>query len=278
MASISGFGQTGPWSHYMGYGPAIVPIAGLSSLSGYPGGDPREVGISLGDPAGGITAAFAICAALESRTRTGRGQHIDVSLWESTAVLIAEGWMEHALNGRQPARMGNRDPLMSPHSCFRCAGEEAWVTIACANEDEWRALCSVVDPSLADDARFADAPARKANEPALEERIAAWTARLDRWEVTRSLQAVGVPAFPTLTPEDLTLDPQLAARGFLERLDHPVVGRRIHAGIPWRLASVRGGARAPAPVLGADTESVLSELLGLAPAEIQRLSDDKVLY
>ena len=167
---------------------------------------------------------------------------------------------------------------MSPHACFRCAGDDAWVTIACADEDEWRALCSVVDPSLADDERFSSAETRKANEPALEERIGAWTAERDRWEVTRALQAVGVPAFPTLTPEDLTRDPQLAARGFLERLEHPVVGARTHAGIPWRLAGVASGVRAPAPVLGADTEAVLAELLGLAPAEIQRLADDKILY
>jgi crotonobetainyl-CoA:carnitine CoA-transferase CaiB-like acyl-CoA transferase len=278
VASISGYGETGPLQGYMGYGPAVAPLAGLSSLSGYPGGGPREVGISLGDPTAGITTAVAICAALVARERTGRGQRIDVSLWESTAALVAEGWMEFAMNGTEPPRIGNRDPWMSPHGCFRCAGEDAWVTITCACEEEWQALCGVIGDGLAADARFRTAADRKANEDTLEDRIRAWTEPRDRWEVVRTLQAAGVAAFPSMSPQDLAHDPHLEERGFLERLEHPEVGERTHAGVPWRLANAANGVRAPAPLLGEHTHEVLGELLGYSETEIDRLTREGVLY
>jgi crotonobetainyl-CoA:carnitine CoA-transferase CaiB-like acyl-CoA transferase len=279
VASISGYGSTGPLRDYMAYGPAIAPLAGLSSLTGYPGDGPCEVGISYGDPNAGSHAAVAICAALAARERTGRGQHIDVSLWESMAVLVPEGWMQHVMNGTQPDRMGNRDPWMSPHGCFPCEGEDAWVTIACAGDGEWSALCGAMElPALASDPRFRTARDRKANEDELEKRIADWTRTRGRWEVTRALQAVGVAAFPSMTPADLASDPHLEARGFLTRLEHPEVGVRTHAGIPWRLDGAPNGVRAPAPLLGVDTRQIMRDLLGYSPEEIARLEADQVLY
>jgi crotonobetainyl-CoA:carnitine CoA-transferase CaiB-like acyl-CoA transferase len=277
VASISGYGDVGPLAEYMAYGPAIAPLAGLSSLTGYAGGEPREVGISLGDPTAGITAAVAISAALVARELTGRGQHIDVSLWESTAALAGEGWMEFAMNGALPERMGNRDPHMAPHGCFRCAGEDDWVSIACADDAEWRALAEVIAPGLADDPRFRSAADRKRNEEELEKHIQVWTRERDRWDVTRALQAVGVPAFPSLSTEDLVRDPHLNERGFFARLEHPEVGVRTHAGIPWRLEHGPNGVREPAPVLGADTDAVLGGLCGYSPEDIRRLRDEGVL-
>ena len=276
-ASISGYGDAGPWRDYMAYGPAIGPLAGLSALSGYQGGEPRELGISLGDPTAGLTAAVAICAALVARGQGGAGQYIDVSLWESVAALVAEGFLEQQMNGRPPERMGNRDPWMAPHGCFRCAGDDDWVTIACADDGEWRRLCGVVDPPLAEDPRFGTATLRKQNEDALDGRIGAWTRGLDRFEVTRRLQAVGVAAFPSLSPADLVADPHLGSRGFIARLDHPEVGPRAHTGIPWRLARGPNGVRSPAPQLGAHTDEVLREI-GYSAEEIRRLSEAKVLY
>ncbi|MEE2673053.1 MAG: CoA transferase [Myxococcota bacterium] len=278
MASISGYGETGPWRDYMGYGPAISPLSGLSSLSGYIGEGPSEVGLSLGDPAAGITAAAAICAALVAREESGGGQHIDVSLLEATAVSAVEGWMSLALSGGQPERMANRDPLMCPHNIYPASGEDEWVTIACASEAEWRALCDVVEPALAVDPRFASRASRKQNEDALDAELASWTSSRTRWAVTRALQAVGVAAFPCMTPQDLVEDEHLQARGLFENLDHPQVGPRVHAGIPWRLANGPNGVRAPAPLLGADTDSVLGKVLGYSPEKIRQLRDDKIVY
>jgi crotonobetainyl-CoA:carnitine CoA-transferase CaiB-like acyl-CoA transferase len=279
MASISGYGHTGPQASYMGYGPAIVPLSGLASLSGYSGGGPKELGISYGDPTGGLTAAAGILAALVARRRTGRGQHIDVALWEATAALVAEGWMEYAMNGRAPERMGNRDPWMSPNDCFPAAGEDAWVTIACADDEEWRSLARAMGrPELGADPRFATLRDRKANEDALDAEIGAWTRTRDRWEITRLLQAAGVAAFPSMSSRDLAADPQLLGRGFFTRLPHAEVGVRTHAGIPWVLAHSPNGVRSPAPLIGEHTDSVMSELLGMTAEEIARLRTEKVFH
>ena len=117
VASITGYGHTGPQKEYMGYGPAMAPLTGLSAMTGYAGGPPEEIGLSLGDPNGGINAATAICAALAARKRTGQGQYIDVSMWEAMTALVPEGWMEYAMNGAEVPRDGSHDPLMSPHNC-----------------------------------------------------------------------------------------------------------------------------------------------------------------
>jgi crotonobetainyl-CoA:carnitine CoA-transferase CaiB-like acyl-CoA transferase len=279
MASISGYGHTGPQANYMGYGPAIVPLSGLASLSGYAGGPPKELGISYGDPSGGITAAAGVLAALVARRRTGRGQHIDVSLWEATTAFVAEGWMEYVMNGRAPERVGNRDPWMSPCDCYRAAGEDAWVTIACADDEQWRAMAQAMGrPELGSDPRFVTLADRKANEDALGGEITAWTSVRDRWEITRLLQAAGVAAFPSMSNRDLAEDPQLVERGFFACLPHPEVGVRTHAGIPWRFANSPNGVRCPAPCIGEHTDEVMHELLGMTPQEIARLRAEKVLY
>ena len=278
-ASISGYGHTGPMKDYMGYGPSIAPLAGLSAATGYPGGPPEEVGISYGDPTAGITAAAAICAALVARARTGEGQGIDVSLWEATLVLTPEIWMEYAMNGASPPRAGNRDAWMAPHGCYLCAGEDAWVTLACEDERGWAALCRTMErEDLAADARFRSAALRKQNEDALDAEIERWTKERDRWAITQELQAVGVAAFPTLSSRDLVRDPQLNAREFFARLSHQEVGTRTHAGIPWRLSQGPNGVRSPAPLLGAATESVMTEVVGLSPEEVERLRKERVLY
>jgi benzylsuccinate CoA-transferase BbsF subunit len=223
--------------------------------------------------------SVAICAALAARQRTGRGQHIDVSLWETVAALVPEGWMDYAMNGTQPPRRGNRDALMAPHNCFRCAGNDEWVTIACGTEAEWCALCEAMEQAqLAADPRFRTATARKANEDALEQILTAWTTTREKWEVTRALRAVGVAAFPSMTSKDLVEDAHLNARGFFVRLPHPEVGVRTHTGIPWLLTNAPTGVRTPAPLLGQDTDQVMREVLGYSAQEITRLKDEQVLY
>ena len=279
MASISGYGHTGPNRNYMAYGPAIPPVAGLSSITGYEGGPPQEVGMAYGDPTSGIHAAVAICAALAARKRTGRGQHIDVSLWESVAALIPEGWMEYAMNKTQAQRQGNRDPWMAPHNCFRCLGDDEWVTIACGTDAEWHALCQTIgQPQLTHDERFCTATARKANEDALDQILTEWTVTREKWAVTHSLQAVGVAAFPSMNGKDLVEDPHLNARGFFVRLAHPEVGVRTHMGIPWLLTNAPNGVRSPAPLLGQDTDQVMHDVLGYSAQQIAHLKAERVLY
>ena len=274
LASISGYGQTGPYREYIGYGPATGPLSGLSSASGFPGEGPEETGVAMPDPTAGITAAFAVVQALLRRESTGVGEHIDVTLWEATAALNVDGWMTYALNGQQAERMGNRDPWMAPHGCYPTAGDDEWVTIAC-DDAGFPALAEIV-PGLGAD-RFATPEQRKRHEDELDKLVGAWTRGLDRWFVTGLLQAKGIAAFPTFTCKDVIEDSHLNARGFVERLEHPEVGVRAHTGIPWQFAERPNGVQRPAPQLGGHTDEVLREVLGMADAEIAGLRQNGIL-
>jgi benzylsuccinate CoA-transferase BbsF subunit len=279
MISMSAFGQTGPFRGFIGYGPPAAALSGLFFATGYSGGDPCEIGISYPDPNAGVFGALAIMAALTHRAVTGEGQYIDQSQWETVLVEMAEGLLELAMTGREPERRGNHDSVMAPHDCYKAAGDsEKWVSIAVGTEAEWRALCQAMGkPELADDPRFKTAALRKRNEASLDRAITSWTSERDRWEVTRLLQDAGVASFPSMSNKDLTDDPHLQARNYLVELEHPEVGRRIHAGIPWKMSETPCYVKAPAPLLGADTKSVLTSLLNLTDTDLERLRKAEVL-
>jgi benzylsuccinate CoA-transferase BbsF subunit len=274
MISLSGYGATGPLSPYISYGPAQVPMSGLASLTCYVGGPPNEVGVSYGDPNGGIHGAVAVLAALWHRQRTGEGQYIDQSQWESAIAVLPEGIMAQVMNGRQPERMGNRSPIMAPYGIFRAAGEDEWVSIACGSDEEWAALCRAMErPDLAADARFTTIAVRKQNEDALEAEITAWTSGRDRWQITRALQAAGVAAFPAMTSKDLVEDAHLRGRGIFVELEHPEVGVRTHVGVPWQMSGTSCAVERPAPLLGQHTDEVLRGVLNMSEAEIAGLRE-----
>jgi len=279
MSEMSGYGQTGPFKAFVGYGPPASAAAGMFFGTGYRGGGAGEIGVSYPDPNAGIFGAFAIVAALTHRALTGEGQYIDQSQLETAVVLMPEGLLEYEMNQREPERNGNRDAVMAPHECYKAAGDdEKWVSIAVGSEAEWHALCQVLgQPALAGDPRFKTAARRKQNEDALDEIITAWTSTRDRWETTRALQAVGVAAFPAMSNRDLAEDAHLNERGYLVRLEHPEVGQRAHAGIPWKMSGTPCAVRSPAPLRGADTEEVLKKLLGITGDRVEQLRKTGVL-
>jgi len=279
MISMSGYGQTGPFRSFVGYGPPASAAAGMFWTTGYRGGEPSEIGVSYPDPNAGVFGAFAIMAALTHRAFTGEGQYIDQSQLEAALVLMPEGLLEYEINRQEPERSGNHDLLMAPHECYKAAGDDdKWVSIAVGSDEEWRALCRVIgQPELASDPRFNTAASRKRNEAALDQIVTAWTTTRDRWETARSLQAAGVAAFPSMSNKDLAEDPHLRDRGYLVELDHPEVGKRIHAGIPWRMSGTPCAVRSPAPIRDADTEEVLKSILGYTRDRIDQLRKAEVL-
>jgi benzylsuccinate CoA-transferase BbsF subunit len=278
MISLSGYGATGPEKEHISYGPAQVPMSGLSSLTGYKGWRPMHVGISYGDPNGGLHGAFAVLCALMYRARTGKGQFIDLSQWETSTAMAAEGLLDYSMNGAQPERDGNRDVYMSPHGVFRSAGEDRWVSLAVRNESEWRHFCSVIgQPALATDSRFATLRARQQHEDELEALITAWTSTRSPEEATAQLQAAGIPAAPSMNNRDLSTDPHLNSRPIFVSLDHPEVGKQQHVGIPWQMSKTPLSVRRPAPLLGQDTEYVLREILGYSPEQIAAMKEKRVL-
>jgi crotonobetainyl-CoA:carnitine CoA-transferase CaiB-like acyl-CoA transferase len=279
MISLAGYGQTGPFRHYVSYGPVMAAHCGLQTLTTYEGDGPRSLGISYGDPVVGIFGAWLLNAALIQRARTGQGQYIDLSNLEALEMLMPEALLEFAISGRDPVPMGNRDPLMAPHNCYKTLGDaEQWVAIAVGSEVEWRALCEAIGkPSIAADPRFADAAARKRNEDELDRIISGWTSTRDRWEITETLQRAGVAALPTFTNKDVAHDPHMRERGFLLDLDHPDVGVRTYAGVPWTMSVTPCRIHRASPCLGQDTEDVLGRLLGYSPAQIARLREEEII-
>jgi crotonobetainyl-CoA:carnitine CoA-transferase CaiB-like acyl-CoA transferase len=278
MASLSGYGATGPESAYVSYGPPQVALSGMASLTGYLGGPPLQAGFSYGDPNGGIHGAFAIMCALLHRAQTGEGQYIDLSQREACAMLLPEALMDFAMNGTQPPRNGNRDPYMAPHGVFRARGDDRWVSITVRNDDEWRKLCNVMGrPELAADSRFVTLAARKQNEDALEAIVTAWTQERPPEEATQKLQDAGIPSYPSLDGRDMLANPQAEAHGFFVEFDHPEVGRRRHLGIPWQMSRTPTKIQRPAPMLGEATDYVLTEIIGLSREEVASLRKKEVL-
>ena len=255
IASVTGFGHTGPLAEYMGYGPTTAPLSGMASMTGHVGGPPEEAGISFGDPAAGLTAAFAIMASLVGH-EAPPATRIDVSLWESTAANAVDLWMGHALGAAPPQRMGNRNPTAAPHGLFRCAGDDTWISIACTSDVQWARFGSLIGTDLLAE-RFAALSDRKTNEDELEALVSMFTATQDVWQLTEQLQAIGVAAYPSLSCPDLEVSPQLVARNFWERFEHPEVGTRTHSGVPWLNHNAPNGVIGRAPLLGEHTAEIL---------------------
>src|SRR6516225_574120 len=204
MISLSGYGDTGPYRDYIAYGPAQVPLSGLSALTGYKGWPPMHSGFSYADPNAGVHGAFAILAALFHRTKTGEGQYIDMSQWECAMALLPEGILEYTFNAHEPERIGNSDPHMAPHGIYRCldrpeqiAGNsiDQFVAIACADEIDWGRLARAIGRGeLTGDPRFATLAARRQNEDELDDIITQWTVTQRADDVARVLQRAGIPA------------------------------------------------------------------------------------
>ena len=277
-ASMPAFGNSGPWKGYVAYGIGQEQLSGMAHMTGYRDDGPMKSGINHGDPITGSHAAGVILAALRYRRRTGRGMFVDVSQQESAVSLIGGDVLAYQMTGTEPERRGNRSPYFAPHNAYPCAGEDRWVTIAAASEEEWRRLAAVMErEDLAADERFASNDARLKHEDDLDRTIAEWTSQRDAYEITHLLQAAGVPAGPVLRGPDLLEDPHYRERHTFNEVDHPQVGPKWYQGFAWRMSETPGQVHWPSPTLGQHNRQVYGELLGLTPAEIDRLEQDGVI-
>ncbi len=277
MLSSSAVGASGPERTYAGYAPTFAAMGGHTYISGYPEGTPIPLSGAV-DLRVGTTSAFAILAALYYRARTGKGQHIDLSSTEAVSALIGHTFMDYSMNGRVQTRAGNRDHTMAPHNSYPCLGENKWVTIAVACQEEWHALRRVVADSRLEDERFADPSSRWQNQDALDQLIGQWTSSRSQEEVTQALQKVGVAAMPVLDGPALVQDAHLRERGVLEPLHHPAIGDRLAVSPPWRFSRTPARISRPGPLLGEHNQYVLGELLGMSSEEIESLVAEEVVY
>ena len=263
LLRMPAYGCDGPYATYMGNGGSIEPMSGITSLLGYSGGPPINSGVMHTDPFAGMMATSAIMIALHHRARTGQGQEIDLSQQETSVGLVADRVIEYSMNGTGLERRGNRSDRMAPHDNYRCADDDSWVAIAVRSDEEWTRLCSVMDvPGLAHDARFSDLNSRLENADELDAIVCDWTHDKDAYEVTRLLQAEGIPSAPVLKANELPDNPQLRERGFIQSLDHPETGTQKYAGVAWKLSRTPGRLGGPSPKLGQHSVEVLRDYLG----------------
>ena len=276
--SSSACGQTGPDRGNVGYAPNFAGAAGLSHVTGYPDWPPSILSGAI-DLRSATTAAFAILAALLYRQRTGEGQRIDLASQEAIAMLNADALMDFFLNQRVRTRVGNRHDTMAPHNCYRCRGDDHWISIAVDSDDEWRALCGVIGrPELLDDERFSRADARWRNQDVLDEIVGAWAATQDDYAAMHALQAAGVAATPSLSNKALFEDPHVIERQAFVQVEHPVLKHDWVVAPPWRLSETPATIRRRSPLLGEDSRAVFEELLGMSGDEIRRLEEEQVIY
>lgn len=279
MISLSGYGQDGPWRDYSGYGMGLEPASGMSSITGYRGGDPLRTGISFTDPYSGMVGAGAVLAALHHRRRTGKGQYIDLSEQEAAIPVVGYALMDYAMNGRAPQRMGNRSHWYAPQGCYRCRGTDNWLVITIRNDTEWQAFCEATEhPEWADDARFADVLSRFANHDEVDALISSWTETQDHMEAMHTLQKAGVIAAAVLNPKQALQNPHLRERGFFETVEHTGIGPRpMPRQLGARFSAFKTDAGGPAPKLGEHNREILHGLLGLGDSEIASLEERKVI-
>ncbi len=279
MVSYSLSGQTGPESGYLGYAPIAGSLSGLSHLSGYDGPEdlPSPVGGEF-DLVTGAAAVIPVIAALYYKQQTGMGQYIDFSAREAGTTLIGETILDYEMNKRDQGCSANRDESMAPHNVYPCKGTDRWISIAIADDDEWGRFCYAADHrDWFEDPRFGDSCKRWKNQGELDMLIEKWTKDRNDYEVMDLLQKAGVAAVVSFDTTQLSTDPHLKDRGFIQRIEHPVIGSIDVLGVPWKVSGTRP-IMPRAPLMGEDNEYVLRELLGMSSDEIKHLEENKIVY
>ena len=279
MASISSTGQTGPLRDLRAYAPSIGALAGLDSTLGYERERPLGLKHAYADICGALHTVFAIVAALYQRKRTGRGQYIDLSMLRATVATQGVGLMEYILTGRVLQPQGNDDPTMAPYGNYPCAGEDRWVSIAVATDEEWRGLKQALgSPAWTADPQFASRYGRHKHRHALDRHLAQWTAARSPEQVTELLQSHGVAAIPVMGAEERLFNPHFQARGLYADIEHPALGAEPIFNLMWNLSRTPSAVRRHAPLMGEHNQRIFCGILGLSVQEVQALEEAQVIF
>lgn len=252
--SITGFGQTGPYAHRAGYDFIIQGMSGLMSITGEPDGAPQKVGVAVTDIFTGLYAATAILAALRQRDATGRGQQIDMSLFDVATAITANQAMNYLATGKAPGRLGNAHPNLMPYQAFPCA--DGWIVIATGNDAQYRRLCGLLGaPEMGEDPRFVTNALRVGARDDLAARLETLTRSWTAETLLRACEAEGVPAGPINDMSQVFADPQIVHRG-LEVAPDDIPGVRS----PFDFSEAALATDRPAPKLGEHGDELRAEL------------------
>ena len=274
-ASISGFGQDGPYRDRPGYDQVAQGMGGLMSITGAPGQGPMRVGIPIADLTAGLYLAQGILVALLERERSGQGQWVTTSLLQAMVNMLdfqATRWL---VGGEVPPQAGNDHPTTIPTGVFRC--RDGHINIAATTQPQWQHLCETLGAeALADDERFAGRRARSQNRDALHDALERYTSSLESAALIERLNAAGVPAGPILDVAQVFANEQVRSLPTTATVQHPELGELEILGLPVQLSRTPGTVRSAAPDPGAHTDAILSEL-GYSDAERTALREAGVV-
>jgi formyl-CoA transferase len=269
-ASVTGFGQTGPYAKRPGYNTIAQGMSGLMGLTGMPGHPPTKVGGSVSDLAAALCAFGTVNAALVHRFRTGVGQYLDVNLLASTLTLLPDPVAHYFDSGVRPKRVGNRNANLTPAEAYPT--KDGMLQVVMMNPDQYDRFCRALgDDALATDPRFANNDARLANYDEFRTRVervlagdttAAWQERFERAQIA---------AGPVYEFDEVFTDPQVRHLGLVAEVDQPGYGKARMLGFPVRASATPAEIRRPAPLLGEHTAEILGEI-GVGTEEIERLA------
>ena len=274
--SCTGFGMTGPYSHRKGYDTVFQAMGGIMSLTGERGGGPVKPGLPVADLTSGLWVVIAILTAVVGRDRSGAGCQVDFSMLDGQVGLLSLAAARYFALGEVPPRMGTEHPGRVPSAAFECA-DGRWVQIT-GSDQHWRPLCELL--GLTD---WAADPALAGNIHRVERRDEVMTglrqaiAALDRDELCRRCDAMGVPAGPILSVDEIFADPQVISRNMVQRFAHPQVGAFEGIAVPFKFDGYENPGMQRPPLLGEHTEQILREKLGLSEAQISELARLKAI-
>lgn len=264
-ASISGFGQSGPLAARPAYDVILQAMTGIMSVTGEPDGPPVLVGEAIADISTGLFASWAVLAALVERGRTGQGRRIDMAMFDAMVALQPILIARHLATGQAPRRMGHRHAFSAPFGTFE-ASDGPFMLAVLNNRLFARLAGHIGAPELAEDPRFAEDADRFSNEAALRAAIEGWARGMTAAEAVASLVAAGLPAAEVQDIAQVAASPQVAARGLLQEVEHPKLGRIRVPQQPAQFAGLSRGGTTPPPSLDGDRASILAELGVVAPA------------
>jgi crotonobetainyl-CoA:carnitine CoA-transferase CaiB-like acyl-CoA transferase len=276
QAVMPGWGLTGPLKSWVAWGWQLLAYTGIMRLWGYPD-SPMETRCKIAwpDRVGSVTMALGVLAALEYQARTGKGQFIEAGMLEAQGSMLGPAILDYTVNGGEWDAMGYREILgeaYAPYGCYPCSGEDNWIIIACAGDEEWQSMVSVIgSKSWAAAPKFGGKGGRKRHREELDRKLSDWTRKYTAKQVFRILQEAGVAAGMPASGEDLFYDIHLRARGHIVETDAQPWGKITHHGLPGIPSLSKSDAARPAPWIGADNDQVFGEILELGAETIERL-------
>jgi len=274
--SISGYGRTGPYKERPGYDAIIQAEGGMMSITGPKDGPPSRVGIPIIDITSGMFASSAILAALYERNQSGKGQHIDVSLLDTQAALLANVASNYLIGGETPQRQGNAHPNIAPYEPFQ-AKDKGFV-LGAANQRQWEKLCDTIQqPDLKNDPRFLTNQDRVKNRTALIEVLNEVFREKTAADWLDQIQAGGLPCGPINTVPEVFQHPQREERGLVQEVQHSSAGSIPLTGFPYKLSRTPAEIHHSPPRLGEHNQEILVEVLGYTRKEVEKFQEEGII-